>query len=72
MMSAWATELGLKPQSLLKNIPSPQQPVERAPVVEWLRELYEKRQRRAEQRRRRREQERGLKLRVEPHRQSPR
>ena len=49
-----AKELGFKPQSLLKNIPSPQQPW-KAPVAEWVRELYEKRQRRAEQRRRRRE-----------------
>ena len=49
-----AKELGFKPQSLLKNIPSPTQPW-KAPVAEWIRDLYEKRLRRAEQRRRRRE-----------------
>ena len=51
-----AKELGFKPRSLLKNVPSPQQPW-KAPVAEWVRELYAKRQRRSEQRRRRREQE---------------
>jgi len=49
-----ARELGFKPRSLLKNIPSPQQPW-KAPVAEWVRELYSKRQRRTEQRRRHRE-----------------
>jgi hypothetical protein len=49
-----AKELGFKPHSLLKNIPSPRQPW-KAPVAEWIRDLYEKRLRRAEQRRRRRE-----------------
>ena len=49
-----AKELGFKPRSLLKNVPSPQQPW-KAPVAEWVRELYAKRQRRSEQRRRRRE-----------------
>jgi hypothetical protein len=49
-----AKELGFKPQSLLRNIPSPRQPW-KAPVAEWVRELCAKRQHRAEQRRRRRE-----------------
>jgi hypothetical protein len=49
-----AKELGFKPRSLLKNQPSPQQPW-KAPVAEWVRELYAKRQRRSEQRRHRRE-----------------
>jgi len=49
-----AKELGFKPRSLLKNVPSPQQPW-KAPVAEWVRELYARRQRRTEQRRRRRE-----------------
>src|SRR5437588_8731191 len=45
-----AKELGFKPRSLLKNQPSPQQPW-KAPVAEWVRDLYAKRQRRSEQRR---------------------
>ena len=49
-----AKELGFKPRSLLKNQPSPQQPW-KAPVAEWIRDLYAKRQRRSEQRRQRRE-----------------
>src|ERR1700681_4502785 len=49
-----AKELGFKPRSLLKNVPSPQQPW-KAPVAEWVRDLYAKRQRRREQRRQRRE-----------------
>jgi hypothetical protein len=34
-----AKELGFKPRSLLKNQPSPQQPW-KAPVAEWVRDLY--------------------------------
>ena len=49
-----AKELGFKPRSLLNNQPSPQQPW-KAPVAEWVRDLYAKRQRRSEQRRQRRE-----------------
>ena len=49
-----AKELGLKPRSLLKNQPSPQQPW-KAPIAEWVRDLCAKRQRRREQRRQRRE-----------------
>ena len=33
-----AKELGFKPRSLLRSIPSPQQPW-KAPVAEWVREL---------------------------------
>ena len=47
-----AKELGFKPRSLLKNQPSPQQPW-KAPVAEWVRDLYAKRQRRSEHRRQR-------------------
>jgi hypothetical protein len=53
-----ARELGFQPRSLLKNIPSPQQPW-KAPVAEWVRNLYEKRLRRAEQRRKGRERGRS-------------
>ena len=51
-----AKELGFKPRSLLKNIPSKAEPW-KGPVAEWVRDLYQKRQRRTEQRRRRRERE---------------
>ncbi len=37
-----AKELGMKPKSLLKNIPSPSQKWKQ-PVKYWIRELYEKR-----------------------------
>ena len=57
-----AKELGFKPRSLLKNQPSPQHPW-KAPVAEWVRDLYAKRQRRSEQRRQRRE--RGQEARVD-------
>jgi hypothetical protein len=36
-----AKELGFQPKSLIKNIPSPSQPW-KAPVKDWIRELYEK------------------------------
>ncbi len=39
-----AKELGLSPRSLIKNIPSPTQQW-KAPVEDWVRDLYEKRQR---------------------------
>jgi hypothetical protein len=51
-----AKELGFKPRSLLKNIPNKAEPW-KAPVAEWVRDLYTKRQRRTEQRHRRRERE---------------
>ena len=37
-----AKELGMKPKSLLKNIPSPSQKWKQ-PVKYWIRDLYEKR-----------------------------
>ncbi len=49
-----ARELGFKPRSLIANIPGKAEPW-KAPVAEWVVELYEKRQRRTEQRRKRRE-----------------
>ncbi len=44
-----AKELDFKPRSLLNDLPSPQEPW-KAPVAEWVRELYAKRQCRGEQR----------------------
>lgn len=41
-----AKELGLSPRALMKNVPSPTQQW-KAPVKIWIRELYEKRQRKA-------------------------
>jgi hypothetical protein len=41
-----ARELGFKPKSLLKNIPSPSQRW-KAPVADWVRNLYEKKLRKA-------------------------
>lgn len=41
-----AKELGLNPRNLIKNIPSPSQPW-KAPVHEWIRDLYAKRERKA-------------------------
>lgn len=37
-----AKELGLSPRSLIKNIPSPKQQW-KAPVEDWVRQIYEKR-----------------------------
>jgi len=39
-----AQELGLNPRSLLRNIPSPQEPW-KAPVEAWVRRMYAKRHR---------------------------
>jgi len=39
-----AKEMGLNPLSLIKNIPTPQQRW-KSPVEEWVRDLYEERQR---------------------------
>jgi len=61
-----AKELGFEPRSLVKSIPAPQQPW-KAPVADWIRDLYAQRQRRTEQRRRRRERAEGL---VDPARSS--
>jgi hypothetical protein len=41
-----ARELGIGPRSLIKNIPAPTQQW-KAPVEDWVRDLYEKRQRTA-------------------------
>lgn len=49
-----AKEMGLNPKSLIKNIPNKSEPW-KAPVKDWIRDMYEKRQRKAEQKRRRRE-----------------
>jgi len=37
-----AKEMGLNPQSLIKNIPNKSQ-LWKAPVEEWVRDMYEKR-----------------------------
>jgi hypothetical protein len=37
-----AREMGLSPRSLIKNIPSPKQQW-KAPVEDWMRDIYEKR-----------------------------
>lgn len=51
---ALAKRLGLNPRSLIKNIPSKSEPW-KAPVKEWLREMDEKRQKKAAQKQRRKE-----------------
>lgn len=51
---ARAKRLGLNPRSLVKNIPSKSEPW-KAPVNVWLREIEEKRQKKAAQKQRRRE-----------------
>ena len=50
---AMARELGLSPRALIKNIPSPSQSW-KAPVDDWVKELYRRRQERAERRQRQR------------------
>ena len=47
-----AKEMGLNPLSLLKNIPSRQEPW-KAPVEDWVREMYAKRREKAAWRRER-------------------
>jgi hypothetical protein len=44
-----AKELGMGPRSLIKNIPAPTQRW-KAPVEDWVRKLYEQRQRKAARR----------------------
>jgi hypothetical protein len=44
-----ARELGIGPRSLIKNIPAPTQPW-KAPVEDWVRNLYEQRRRKAARR----------------------
>ena len=41
-----AKDLGIGPRSLIKNMPAPTQPW-KAPVEDWVRDLYAKRQRKA-------------------------
>ena len=55
---ALAKRLGLNPRSLIKNIPSKSEPW-KAPVKEWLREMDEKRQKKAAQKQRRKEKSGG-------------
>ena len=52
---ARAKRLGLIPRSLIKNIPSKSEPW-KAPVSEWLREMEEKRDRKAARRKARKAQ----------------
>jgi len=47
---AMAKEMGLNPLSLLKNVPSRQEPW-KAPVEDWVRTMYAKRQEKAARRR---------------------
>lgn len=49
---ALAKRLGLNPRSLIKNIPNESEPW-KAPVKDWLHEIDEKRQKKAEQKQRR-------------------
>ena len=49
---ALAKRLGLNPRSLIKNIPNKSEPW-KAPVKDWLHEIDEKRQKKAEQKQRR-------------------
>ena len=51
---ALAKKLGLNPRSLIKNIPSKSEPW-KAPVSVWLREMDDKRNKKAAQKQRRRE-----------------
>lgn len=47
-----AKEMGLDPRSLIKNIPSRQE-LWKAPVEDWVRDIYTKRREKAERRRER-------------------
>lgn len=49
---ALAKRLGLNPRSLVKNIPSKSEPW-KAPVSDWLHEIDEKRQKKADQKKKR-------------------
>lgn len=49
---ALAKRLGLNPRSLIKNIPNKSEPW-KAPVKDWLREIDEKRQKKAAQKQKR-------------------
>ena len=43
-----AKEMGLTPQSLIRNIPNKKE-MWKAPVKDWIHDMYEKRQRKSEQ-----------------------
>ena len=43
-----AKEMGFNPQSLIRNIPNKKE-MWKAPVKDWIHDLYEKRQRKSEQ-----------------------
>jgi len=51
-----AKRLGLNPKSLMKNVPNKSEQW-KAPVSVWLREIEEKRNKKAEQKKRRREKQ---------------
>jgi len=50
-----AKEMGLNPRSLIKNIPNPSEQW-KAPVGNWIREIYQERQEKALQKKARKEQ----------------
>jgi len=50
-----AREMGLNPRSLIKNIPNPSEQW-KAPVGDWIREIYQERQEKALQKKARKEQ----------------
>lgn len=47
--------MGLNPKSLIKNIPSKNE-MWKAPVKDWINDIYEKRKRKSEQKAKRKEQ----------------
>lgn len=49
-----AKEMGLNPLSLIKNIPDKKE-MWKAPVKDWIRDMYEKRQRKSEQKAKRKQ-----------------
>lgn len=48
-------EMGLNPKSLIKNIPNKKE-MWKAPVKDWIHDMYEERQRKAEQKEKRKQQ----------------
>ena len=50
-----AKEMGLNPKSLIKNIPNKNEKW-KAPVKDWIHDMYEKRKRKSEQKAKRKEQ----------------
>ncbi len=50
-----AKEMGLNPRSLIKNIPSKSQPW-KSPVKDWIRDIYQKRQKKTAKKKARKEQ----------------